>query len=52
MPKQKKTQTRPKRLYRVGNWSEYEKALVERGSITIWLSKDFEKTWRYAGEKQ
>jgi hypothetical protein len=52
MPKQKKAQSRPKRLYRVGNWSEYEKALVERGSITIWLSKDFEKTWRYTGKKQ
>ncbi len=52
MPKQKKTQSRPKRLYRVGNWTEYEKALVERGSITFWLSEDFEKVWRYAGEKQ
>jgi len=52
MPKQKKTPSRPKKLYRVGNWSEYEKALVERGSITFWLSEDFEKVWRYAGEKQ
>jgi hypothetical protein len=52
MPKQKKTHSRPKRLYRVGNWSEYEKALVARGSITFWLSEDFETIWRYAGEKQ
>jgi len=52
MPKQKKTQSRPKRLYRVGNWTEYEKALVERGSITFWLSEDFEKIWCYTGEKQ
>ena len=52
MPKQKKTQTRPKPLYRVENWSEYENALVQRGSITFWLSTDFEKNWRYAGEKQ
>jgi len=36
----------------VKNWSEYEKALVQRGSITFWMSEDFEKTWLYAGEKQ
>ena len=52
MPKQKQTQSRQKALYRVKNWSEYEKALVHRGSITIWLSDDFEANWRYAGEKQ
>lgn len=52
MPKHKRTQSRPKPLYRVKNWSEYEKALVERGSITFWLSDDFEQTWLYAGEKQ
>jgi hypothetical protein len=26
--------------------------LVQRGSITFWLSDDFEKTWMYVGEKQ
>ena len=53
MPKQnKKPQSRQKALYRVKNWSEYDKALVERGSITFWLSDDFEKTWMHAGEKQ
>ncbi len=52
MPKQKKTQSRPKPLYRVKNWSDYDKALVQRGSITFWLSNDFEKTWLYTGQKQ
>ena len=52
MPKQKRTQSRRKELYRVKNWSEYEKALVQRGSITFWLSDDFEKVWLYAGKKQ
>lgn len=52
MPKQKRTQPRPKRLYRVKNWSEYEKALVQRGSITFWLSEDIEQSWFYNGEKQ
>jgi hypothetical protein len=52
MPKHKKTQSRPKTLYRVKNWSVYDKALVQRGSITIWLSDDFEKSWRYVEERQ
>ena len=52
MPKQKKTQSRPKTLYRVKNWTEYEKALVQRGSVTIWMADGYEKTWMYVGEKQ
>jgi hypothetical protein len=36
----------------VKNWSEYDRALVQRGSITFWLSEDFEERWRYVGEKQ
>lgn len=52
MPKQKKTRSRPKPLYRVKNWSDYDKALVQRGSITFWLTDDFEKKWRHTGEKQ
>jgi len=52
MPKQKSTQPRPKPLYRVKNWSDYDKALVRRGSITFWMSDDFEKNWLYTGEKQ
>lgn len=48
MPKRTKPSSRSKPLYRVKNWSEYEKALVQRGSITFWLSDD----WLYAGEKQ
>jgi hypothetical protein len=52
MPKQKKTQSHPEPLYRVKNWSDYDKALVQRGSITFWLLDDFEKNWRHTGEKQ
>ena len=52
MPKQKRTQPRPKPLYRVKNWSEYDRALVQRGSLIFWLSDDFERTWLYIGEKQ
>ena len=52
MPKHQKTHPRQKPLYRVKNWSEYDQALVQRGSITFWLSEDFEQIWCYAGEKQ
>jgi len=52
MSKQKRTQPRPKTLYRVKNWSEYEQALIQRGSIIFWLSDDIEQIWLYAGEKQ
>ena len=48
----KKPQSRQKALYRVKNWSEYDTALVQRGSITFWIADDFEKIWRYVGEKQ
>jgi IS5 family transposase len=52
MPKQSKPSSRPKPLYRVKNWSDYENSLVQRGSITFWFSEDFEQTWLYSGEKQ
>jgi hypothetical protein len=31
--------------YHIRNWSEYNKALVQRGSLTIWFSPDIEKKW-------
>jgi hypothetical protein len=52
MPKQPTPHSRQKALYRVKNWSDYDKALVQRGSITFWLSDGFEQNWLYAGEKQ
>ena len=30
---------------RVGNWSNYDQSLVERGSITLWLSPDATAAW-------
>src|SRR6266508_4734572 len=52
MAKHTTTHSRQKALYRVKNWSDYDKALVQRGAITFWMSDDFEKTWLYTGEKQ
>jgi hypothetical protein len=53
MPNQdKKIRSCRKPFYRIKNWSEYEKALVQRGSLTFWLSDDLEKIWCPIGEKQ
>ncbi|MGK0203896.1 MAG: hypothetical protein ACI9S9_002976, partial [Planctomycetota bacterium] len=27
-----------KTKYRVGNWADYDRSLVERGNLTVWLS--------------
>ena len=35
-----------KNKYRVGNWSEYEQALVQRGDVTLWLAADAIEAWR------
>ena len=34
-----------KRKYRVANWPEYDKALRNRGDITIWFSEDAIRAW-------
>ncbi len=35
-----------KTRYRVENWPEYERSLVRRGDITLWLSPDAIESWR------
>jgi IS5 family transposase len=35
-----------KRTYRLRNWSQYNKALVRRGSLTLWLSDEIITQWR------
>lgn len=53
MPKhKKKTRSRPKELYRVRNWSAYDQALVQRGSLTIWVSEDAISKWKHTGPQQ
>ena len=34
-----------KSKYRVRNWSEYNKALVNRGSLTVWFDKESITSW-------
>jgi hypothetical protein len=30
---------------RIANWAEYDKALVQRGEITLWISEDAIRSW-------
>ncbi|MFT4572104.1 MAG: hypothetical protein ACI8TX_002569 [Hyphomicrobiaceae bacterium] len=32
--------------YRVTNWAEYDRALVRRGDVTLWISPDAIATWK------
>lgn len=32
--------------YRIRNWTQYNKSLMNRGSITFWFSEDEEKMWK------
>lgn len=35
-----------KKVYRVRNWKEYNKGLVNRGSLTFWFSKEVIDSWQ------
>lgn len=35
-----------KKTYRVRNWKEYNQNLVQRGSITLWISEEILEQWR------
>jgi len=37
-----------KTKYRVSNWAEYDRALVQRGDITLWISTDATDAWKPA----
>ena len=34
-----------KTKYRVGNWTNYDQALVQRGDLTIWISEGAIAAW-------
>ena len=38
-----------KAKYHVGNWPAYDRALVQRGDITVWLAPDAVATWEPVG---
>jgi hypothetical protein len=37
-----------KTKYHVSNWAEYDRALVQRGDITLWISEDAIASWKPA----
>jgi hypothetical protein len=39
-------------VYRIRNWSQYNRALVQRGDLTVWFSDDALAAWRYGGPTQ
>ena len=39
-----------KKVYKLRNWSEYNKALVNRGNITFWFSENSIKYWFFRGK--
>jgi hypothetical protein len=34
--------------YRVSNWADYDRALVQRGDVTLWISEDAIGSWKPA----
>jgi hypothetical protein len=46
--------TRPRRkaIYHIRNWSAYDRALVQRGSLTVWVTDDALRAWPYPGPVQ
>src|SRR3954471_1104056 len=43
------SQTPPKATYRVTNWAQYNDALVNRGSLTVWVDRDALDAWHHQG---
>ena len=35
-----------KKAYRVRNWKDYNKSLVQRGSLTFWFSEEVINNWK------
>ena len=47
---EKCTRTSKKEKYRVSNWPEYNRALIKRGSLSLWIPHNIADWW-YAGDK-
>jgi IS5 family transposase len=42
-------QTAKTAVYRIRNWNEYNRALVRRGSLTVWVDQESLDAWNYRG---
>ncbi|MGE0823434.1 MAG: hypothetical protein AB7G75_27245 [Candidatus Binatia bacterium] len=38
-----------KTQYQVRNWAAYKRALVDRGSPTLWIDEEAQQAWQYSG---
>ena len=38
-----------KATYRLRNWAEYNRALVRRGSLTVWVDQEALDAWNHQG---
>lgn len=50
-PKKVKKSQSAKEIYRLSNWPEYNKSLISRGFVTLWLSEDTLANWYYQGPR-
>lgn len=41
-----------KKTYRVENWSEYNRSLIRRGSLMVWIEEDLAEAWRETGPRK
>lgn len=44
-PKRRRSHTKKKQIFRTRNWSEYNRSLVDRGSLTIWCDERVLQEW-------
>ena len=38
-----------KSTYKVGNWKDYNRALINRGNLTVWIDDQAIESWNFAG---
>jgi IS5 family transposase len=49
-PRKAKSKNTKKAIYRIRNWAAYNQSLVQRGSITIWISEEVLANWHPKAE--
>lgn len=46
MNKQRKAKKNKKAKYKVQNWAQYNQSLIDRGSLTIWITPEVLDGWQ------
>jgi hypothetical protein len=49
---QTKPHKQPKTKYRLTNWPAYNQALIQRGTLQLWVDEDTLKNWYYQGPQK